>query len=160
MRFNVILTLNLPTSTIVAPPSNASKWQMGFNSAFKGLMVANTVLYVKQVWDLRTCSVSVMVSIFAKNFSVWPPHMRIEILTAVTTRNDVLLVLMTSSFIKAYRSFGGAYCLHLQCRGLGRTKKRHDVWYVSYVYATFRNSFELPSSDTSATHLGISLLRL
>jgi hypothetical protein len=32
------LTLNLLTSTIVAPPSNASKWQMGFNSAFKGLM--------------------------------------------------------------------------------------------------------------------------
>jgi hypothetical protein len=26
------------TTTIVAPPSNASKWQMGFNSAFKGLM--------------------------------------------------------------------------------------------------------------------------
>ena len=24
-------------TTIVAPPSNASKWQMGFNSAFKGL---------------------------------------------------------------------------------------------------------------------------
>ena len=32
------LTLNLLTTTIVAPPSNASKWQMGFNSAFKGLM--------------------------------------------------------------------------------------------------------------------------
>jgi hypothetical protein len=32
------LTLNLLTSTIVAPPSNASKWQMGFNSAFKGLI--------------------------------------------------------------------------------------------------------------------------
>ena len=31
------LTLNLLTTTIVAPPSNASKWQMGFNSAFKGL---------------------------------------------------------------------------------------------------------------------------
>jgi len=31
------LTLNLPTTTIVAPPSNAIKWQMGFNSAFKGL---------------------------------------------------------------------------------------------------------------------------
>jgi hypothetical protein len=30
------LTLNLLTTTIVAP-SNASKWQMGFNSAFKGL---------------------------------------------------------------------------------------------------------------------------
>ena len=33
-----ILTLNLLTTAIVAPPSNASKWQMGFNSAFKGLM--------------------------------------------------------------------------------------------------------------------------
>ena len=32
-----ILTLNLLTTIIVAPPSNASKWQMGFNSAFKGL---------------------------------------------------------------------------------------------------------------------------
>ena len=32
------LTLNLLATTIVAPPSNASKWQMGFNSAFKGLM--------------------------------------------------------------------------------------------------------------------------
>jgi predicted amidophosphoribosyltransferase len=31
------LTFNLLTTTIVAPPSNASKWQMGFNSAFKGL---------------------------------------------------------------------------------------------------------------------------
>ena len=29
------LTLNLLTTTIVAPPSNASKLQMGFNSAFK-----------------------------------------------------------------------------------------------------------------------------
>ena len=25
-------------TTIVAPPSNANKWQMGFNSAFKGLI--------------------------------------------------------------------------------------------------------------------------
>jgi hypothetical protein len=31
------LTLNLLTTTIVAPPSNASKWQMGFNSALKWL---------------------------------------------------------------------------------------------------------------------------
>jgi len=31
------LTLNLLTTTIIAPPNNASKWQMGFNSAFKGL---------------------------------------------------------------------------------------------------------------------------
>jgi len=33
------LTLNLLTTTIVAPPSNASKWQMGFNSAFIGLKI-------------------------------------------------------------------------------------------------------------------------
>ena len=32
-----LLTLNLLTTTIVAPPSNDSKWQTGFNSAFKGL---------------------------------------------------------------------------------------------------------------------------
>jgi hypothetical protein len=35
------LTLNLLTTTKVAPPSNASKWQMGFNSVFKGLRVSN-----------------------------------------------------------------------------------------------------------------------
>jgi hypothetical protein len=46
------LTLNLLTTTIVAPPSNASKWQMGFNSAFKGLKV----LSVKQAE--RNCSVT------------------------------------------------------------------------------------------------------
>ena len=32
------LTPNLLTTTIVAPPSNGSKWQMGFNSALKGLI--------------------------------------------------------------------------------------------------------------------------
>ena len=32
------LTLNLLMTTIVAPPSNTSKRQMGFNSAFKGLI--------------------------------------------------------------------------------------------------------------------------
>jgi len=38
LKFNVNpLTLNLLTTTIVAPPSNVNKWQMGFNSAFKGL---------------------------------------------------------------------------------------------------------------------------
>jgi len=34
------LTPNLLTITIVAPPSNASKWQIGFNSAFKWLKKA------------------------------------------------------------------------------------------------------------------------
>jgi len=37
LNFVLSLTINLLTTTIVAPPSNASKWQMGFNSAFKGL---------------------------------------------------------------------------------------------------------------------------
>ena len=32
-----VLTFNLLMTTIVAPLSNASKWQMGFNSAFKGM---------------------------------------------------------------------------------------------------------------------------
>ena len=36
------LTLNLLMTTIVAPPSNANKWQMGFNSAFKGLSFIHT----------------------------------------------------------------------------------------------------------------------
>jgi hypothetical protein len=39
LNLNDSLTLNLLTTTIVAPPSNASKWLMGFNSAFKGLML-------------------------------------------------------------------------------------------------------------------------
>ena len=39
------LTLNLLTTTIVAPPSIASKWQMGFNSAFNGLSYCNKGTY-------------------------------------------------------------------------------------------------------------------
>ena len=42
-----ILTLNLLTTTIVAPPSNISKWQMGFNSAFKGLIWPGNVTWRK-----------------------------------------------------------------------------------------------------------------
>ena len=38
------LTLNLLTTTIVAPPSNASKWQMGFNSAFNLLKPNNAYI--------------------------------------------------------------------------------------------------------------------
>ena len=42
----VVLTLNLLTTTIVAPPSNASKWQMGFNSVFKGLIMKYKFLVI------------------------------------------------------------------------------------------------------------------
>ena len=45
--FNRHLTLNLLTTTIVAPPSNASKWQMGFNSAFNPLNAElNTICHL------------------------------------------------------------------------------------------------------------------
>jgi len=37
-EIKIVLTLNLLTTTIFAPPSNASKWQMGFNLAIKGLI--------------------------------------------------------------------------------------------------------------------------
>jgi hypothetical protein len=38
----ILLTLHLLTTTIVAPPSNDSKGQMGVNSAFKGLKLPFT----------------------------------------------------------------------------------------------------------------------
>jgi len=44
MSLESVLTLNLLTTTIVAPPSNANKWQMGFNSAFKGLINSTIIL--------------------------------------------------------------------------------------------------------------------
>jgi len=43
-----MLTLNLLTTTIVAPTSNASKWQMGFNSAFKGITDCGVRVYKLQ----------------------------------------------------------------------------------------------------------------
>ena len=50
------LTLNLLTTTIVAPPSNASKWQMGFNSAFKGLMFLFLTSMMKAEPASKTCN--------------------------------------------------------------------------------------------------------
>jgi len=50
------LTLNLLTTTIVALPSNASKWLMGFNSAFKGLILI-TGLCAFQINMSFTCVV-------------------------------------------------------------------------------------------------------
>jgi hypothetical protein len=43
-----VLTLILLTTTIVAFPSNVSKWQMGFNSAFKGLMYRTSSGFLAQ----------------------------------------------------------------------------------------------------------------
>ena len=39
LLFKLMLTLTLLTWTIWRAPTNASKWRMGFNSAFKGLIV-------------------------------------------------------------------------------------------------------------------------
>jgi hypothetical protein len=38
------LTLILLTTAIVVPPNNDSKWQIGFNSAFKGLIPSSALL--------------------------------------------------------------------------------------------------------------------
>ena len=46
------LTLNLKTRRIWWAPNNACKWQMGFNSAFKGLLfhfISETQLYYKTI---------------------------------------------------------------------------------------------------------------
>ena len=40
-------------TTIFAPPSNANKWQMGFNSAFKGLNTIIVVTWIKQYRHLE-----------------------------------------------------------------------------------------------------------
>src|SRR5215510_2703639 len=55
------LTLNLLTTTIVAPPSNASKWQMGFNSAFKEMHENQQIhqlfiQFINYVWQLLLVS--------------------------------------------------------------------------------------------------------
>ena len=42
---SALLTLNLLMTTIVAPSTNASKWQMGFNSAFKELSCMSLYIY-------------------------------------------------------------------------------------------------------------------
>jgi hypothetical protein len=46
-----ILTMHGPIN--VKSPNNISKWQMGFNSAFKGLMFTSMV-YVTIVYLLKT----------------------------------------------------------------------------------------------------------
>ena len=49
MLHHTSLTLNLLTTTIVVPPSNASKWHLGFNSAFKGLKMEAFPLVVSHL---------------------------------------------------------------------------------------------------------------
>ena len=70
LRTTDALTLNLLTTTIVAPPSNASKWQMGFNSAFKGLIptsVHNGERYLASCRLAHACLIS-----FIHSFILFP----------------------------------------------------------------------------------------
>jgi hypothetical protein len=39
-------------------PTNASKWRMGFNSAFKGLMLANYLIFLYRLRYLNSFSLS------------------------------------------------------------------------------------------------------
>ena len=70
------LTLNLLMTTIVAPPSNASKWQMGFNSAFKGLRIfpyylINGTIFEKELLKIK-CVFSLSLQILSEIFlTLW-----------------------------------------------------------------------------------------
>ena len=58
VAFINLLTLILLTWTIWRAPTNASKWRMGFNSAFKGLKPTGYVMHqqfnIQQLYVLRT----------------------------------------------------------------------------------------------------------
>jgi hypothetical protein len=47
-----IITMHLPIK--VKSPNNISKWQMGFNSAFKGLMNIHLICNDIQVWTVKS----------------------------------------------------------------------------------------------------------
>jgi hypothetical protein len=61
------LTLILLTWTIWRAPTNASKWRMGFNSAFKGLIAVSGNILIVQAGP---------VTILVENFRYFPryPH--------------------------------------------------------------------------------------
>ena len=68
--FKPNLTLILLMWRIWWAPNNASKWQMGFNSAFKGLSKANTEVNIRNTKHLRH------VTPFEENGTCWlaPRH--------------------------------------------------------------------------------------
>jgi len=48
-----LLTLILLTWRIWRAPNNASKWQMRFNSAFKGLIPSKRIVFFKQKSNIK-----------------------------------------------------------------------------------------------------------
>jgi len=53
IKVEMLLTLILLTWSIWRAPNNVSKWKMGFNSAFKGLLNNSVLASVKSVEFLR-----------------------------------------------------------------------------------------------------------
>jgi len=64
-----ILTLTLLKWRIWWAPNNASKWQMGFNSVFKGL--SKTSIYSKPMWNQWLWTPGGRKLSFPTGFFVW-----------------------------------------------------------------------------------------
>ena len=79
-----ILTLNPLTCRIWWIPNNASKWQMGFNSAFKGLISASH-LWLGLQYGIYFC-------LFPDQFHHWPLDSGQQILAHFTIQIHILAV--------------------------------------------------------------------
>ena len=66
------LILNLLTTTIAAPTSNASKWQMGFNSALKRLMSAVPTALCPVAQHSAQCASGSHLVVLGAPLSYWP----------------------------------------------------------------------------------------
>ena len=56
---NLVLTLILLTWTVWRAPTNASKWRMGFNSAFKGLTTNGNFLVVPLLHSVSDLKINI-----------------------------------------------------------------------------------------------------
>ena len=115
-----VLTLNLLTTTIVAPPSNGSKWQMGFNSAFKGLKHLKTLQHVSIIIQiifrglvgslLKSLNLKVFISFFKlwRLFVVMRQH-NVRCVCVATYSPQMLYCRITTNnlhnFKKTYKNF-------------------------------------------------------
>jgi hypothetical protein len=124
-RYRVVLialTPTLLTWTIWRAPTNASKWRMGFNSAFKGLN-----------WlRIKTSHQAFMIRIIRFWFALREAEF-IDWAPAWGLLNRVFWVLRTRNLLEIFRCFGDSYRLHLQV-GIPWTCERyvlHKLLYVS-----------------------------
>ena len=103
------LTLNLLTTTIVAPPSNASKWQMGFNSAFKWLNKADAIRLFDAV-EFVTLNTSACPSAFAPIL----PHFKLTSLRHDSAACCGLTCQLVISHMTIWKNMLGPHCA-LKC---------------------------------------------